>query len=92
LIIIRSFNDYNHNVYIKLVIHRIYEEKNTMPRENMIQLNVRVPPSLKELMKRFIDCDTHKDVSELTRDAIREKIKREAPQLYTQLFAEVPPQ
>ncbi len=57
-----------------------------MEKENMIPLNVRVPPSLKDLMLRFINCDTHKDVSELTRDAIREKIQKDAPQLYAQLF------
>jgi Arc/MetJ-type ribon-helix-helix transcriptional regulator len=57
-----------------------------MEKENMIPLNVRVPPSLKELMNRFIERDTHKDVSELTRDALREKIKRDAPELYSELF------
>lgn len=50
------------------------------------QLNVRVPQNLKKLMEEFISCDTCKDLSELTRDALREKIRREAPELYDQLF------
>jgi hypothetical protein len=57
-----------------------------MKKETMIALNVRVPPNLKELMIRFLTLDTHKDFSELTRDALREKIKRDAPQLYAELF------
>ena len=52
----------------------------------MIQLRVRVPPNLKELMYSYIQLDTHKDISELTRDAIREKIRKDAPELYAELF------
>ena len=59
-----------------------------MKKENMIPLNVRVTPSLKKLLIQFINCDTHKDVSELTRDALREKIQRDAPDLYADLFKE----
>ena len=54
----------------------------------MVPLNVRVPPSLKELAQKFVALDAHKDVSELTRDALREKIRREAPELYAELFTE----
>jgi Arc/MetJ-type ribon-helix-helix transcriptional regulator len=52
----------------------------------MVALNVRVPRNLKELMKEYVVIDAHKDLSELTRDALREKIKRDAPQLYESLF------
>ena len=52
----------------------------------MVQLNVRVPQNLKKLMKEYIDLDAHKDLSELTRDALREKIQRDAPELYRELF------
>jgi len=37
-------------------------------------------------MKEYIDLDAHKDLSELTRDALREKIQRDAPELYRDLF------
>lgn len=57
-----------------------------MSKENMVHLNVRVPRNLKKLMKDYIDLDTHKDLSEFTRDAIREKIQRDAPDLYKKLF------
>jgi len=54
----------------------------------MVQLNVRVPQTLKRLMKEYVSLDAHKDLSELTRDALREKIKRDAPHLYKNLFKE----
>ena len=57
-----------------------------MAKENLIPLNVRIPRTLKELMKQYINLDAHKDLSELTRDALREKIKKDAPELYQQLF------
>ncbi len=57
-----------------------------MSYRKMVQLNVRVPQNLKKLMKEYIELDAHKDLSELTRDALREKIKRDAPHLYESLF------
>ena len=57
-----------------------------MTKNRMAQLNLRVPHNLKALMKQYIALDAHKDLSELTRDAIREKIRRDAPQLYAELF------
>lgn len=46
---------------------------------------MRVPLTLKELMRRFVELDTHINESELVRDAIREKIRREAPELYADI-------
>ncbi|MDH5266201.1 MAG: hypothetical protein OEW62_00830 [Candidatus Bathyarchaeota archaeon] len=57
-----------------------------MSSEKMVQLNIRVPQTLKEMMKKYIELDAHKDLSELARDALREKIQREAPDLYKSLF------
>jgi len=57
-----------------------------MSDEKMVQLNVRVPQNLKKLMKEYIELDAHKDLSELTRDALRQKIQRDAPHLYQGLF------
>lgn len=59
-----------------------------MKNNGMIALNVRIPRNLKDLMKEYIALDAHKDLSELTRDALREKIQREAPELYKKLFKE----
>ena len=57
-----------------------------MKNGRMTWLNVRLPINLKELMKNYVALDAHKDISELTRDALREKIKRDAPELYAELF------
>ncbi|MFC1487616.1 hypothetical protein ACFLRN_08030 [Thermoproteota archaeon] len=59
-----------------------------MRTEKMAQLNVRIPQNLKKLMKEYIELDAHKDLSELTRDALRHKIQKDAPQLYRSLFKE----
>ena len=59
-----------------------------MKNNRMTWLNVRLPINLKELMKKYVALDAHKDLSELTRDALREKIKRDAPELYSDLFKE----
>lgn len=59
-----------------------------MSYRKMVQLNVRVPQNLKKLMKEYIELDAHKDLSELTRDALRQKIQRDAPDLYKNLFKE----
>ena len=57
-----------------------------MNNSKMTWLNVKLPKNLKKLMKKYVALDAHKDLSELTRDAIREKIKRDAPELYAELF------
>jgi Arc/MetJ-type ribon-helix-helix transcriptional regulator len=57
-----------------------------MSQEKLVQLNVRIPRTLKQLMKEYIELDAHKDISELTRDALREKIQRDAPNLYQKQF------
>lgn len=51
-----------------------------------VQISARIPCSLKELMRKYVAVDTHINESEFIRDAIREKIRREAPELYRQLF------
>jgi len=61
-----------------------------MNKDRMVQLNVRIPPSLKALITRYIELDTHKDASEFTRDALREKIKQDAPEIYAAQFKETP--
>ena len=57
-----------------------------MKKEKLVALNVKVPQTLKDLMRNYVALDAHKDISELTRDALREKIKRDAPELYSELF------
>jgi Arc/MetJ-type ribon-helix-helix transcriptional regulator len=54
--------------------------------EKLVSLNVRVPRTLKQLIRDYIELNAHKDISEFTRDALREKIQRDAPSLYKRLF------
>jgi len=51
-----------------------------------VQISLRVPRNLRELMRRFLELDTHINESEFIRDAIREKLLNEAPDLYKSLF------
>lgn len=60
-----------------------------MSKNDNIRINARIPASLKELMRKFVALDSHMSESEFVRDCIREKIQREAPTLYAQLFKEV---
>jgi Arc/MetJ-type ribon-helix-helix transcriptional regulator len=54
-------------------------------KEKLVPLNVKIPRSLKNLMKEVIELGSHKDLSELTREALWEKIKRNFPKLYEKL-------
>lgn len=48
----------------------------------------RIPRTLKRLILRVIAVDAHINESDFLRDAIREKIQRDAPEMYKQLFKE----
>jgi Arc/MetJ-type ribon-helix-helix transcriptional regulator len=52
------------------------------------RIAARVPLKLKKLMEQFVAQDLHINESDLIRDAIREKIQRDAPELYKRLFQE----
>lgn len=55
-------------------------------------VSARVPVRLKKLVEEFLRRDAHLSESDLLRDALREKIKQEAPDLYQRLFQEVSPE
>jgi len=54
--------------------------------EKLVHMTVRVPKTLRDLIKQHIELDTHINESEFVRDALREKIRRECPELYKQQF------
>ena len=56
------------------------------PERTDASISARIPIPLKKLIERFVSMDTHINESDFIRDAIREKIKRDAPDLYKQLF------
>lgn len=58
--------------------------------EKEVRISARIPRPLKKLMEQFVAIDSHLNESDLIRDALREKIQREAPELYRQLFKETP--
>jgi len=47
---------------------------------------VRVPKTLKELIREIVSMDTHLNEADFVRDALREKIQRDAPELYRRVF------
>ncbi len=50
-------------------------------------INVRVPSNLKKLIGRYLSVDTtYVNLSEFTRDALREKIKIGAPWIYEEML------
>lgn len=55
-------------------------------KKEMENLNVRVPVTLKQLIEKLVSLDCHTNISDFTRDALRQKIQRETPHLYKQLF------
>jgi len=56
--------------------------------EKLVHMTVRVPKTLRDLIKQHIELDTHINESEFVRDALREKIQRDAPNLHKKLFEE----
>lgn len=59
-----------------------------MAKKELVNLNVRIPETLKELLERYVAVDMHTNISEFTRDALREKIQRDVPEFYRLLFQE----
>jgi len=53
------------------------------------QISLRIPTSLKKLIAKVVKHDTHLNESDFIREAIREKIRRDAPDFYTSLFKEL---
>ena len=51
-----------------------------------VNINVRITPTLKKIIEKYIDKDTHINVSDFARDALREKIRRDAPWLIDEIL------
>ena len=49
--------------------------------KSFVTIHVRAPKVLKDIVKKCVSADTHTNISEFIRAAIREKIQREAPYL-----------
>lgn len=60
----------------------------TQQKEREAAVSARIPITLKNLIQKFVALDTHINESDFIRDAIREKIQRDAPHLYREIFKE----
>lgn len=54
--------------------------------EKDVRVTFRVPATLRDLVKEYIELDAHMNESDFYRDAAREKIQHDAPRLYKKLF------
>jgi Arc/MetJ-type ribon-helix-helix transcriptional regulator len=59
-----------------------------MEKEDTV-VSAKIPLPLGRLIQQFLQRDGRLNESDLVRDALREKIQREAPELYKRLFQEV---
>lgn len=59
-----------------------------MNHKKDVKLTARVPTMLKRLIDIYLKKDAHINQSDLIRDALREKIQRDAPHLYREIFLE----
>jgi len=62
--------------------------KSKATKRRTVVMSCRVSRRFAELIKRFCQLDGHINPADLLRDSVREKIQREAPELYRQLFQE----
>ena len=49
-------------------------------------ISVKVTKPLYEIIRKFLDLDAHVTLSDFVRDAIRDKIKSDAPWLYEEML------
>jgi len=54
--------------------------------ESMIQVSFKIPKALRDMIEKHVKHDLYVNLSDFFRDALREKIQREAPELYRQVF------
>lgn len=61
--------------------------RDTLDKQKDSYIGVRVPRTLKNLVHMYLErAGSHLNEAEFVRDAIREKIRRDAPDLYSNLF------
>jgi len=57
-----------------------------MEKKETDVIGVVIPKAMRKILQRHIERDMHLNLSDFVREAIREKLQREAPDLYKQLF------
>jgi Arc/MetJ-type ribon-helix-helix transcriptional regulator len=66
----------------------LFHAGDLMVKKDLVNINIKVPLTLKQILEKHVKADLHTNLSEFTRDALREKIVRDAPVLFRQLFEE----
>jgi Arc/MetJ-type ribon-helix-helix transcriptional regulator len=61
-----------------------------MEKEKTKVVSTRVTQRFADLIEKYCRQDAHVNSADLLRDALREKIQHDAPELYKRLFAEAP--
>jgi hypothetical protein len=54
--------------------------------EDLEVISVKVTKQLAQMIKQYMELDTHVTLSDFVRDAIRDKIKTDAPWLYEKML------
>lgn len=62
--------------------------KEDMVERETVVLSCRVSERFAQLVKKFCSMDSHLNPADLLRDSVREKIAKEAPKMYAQMFDE----
>ena len=52
-----------------------------MSKREQVLITLQIPATMKELIEKIVSADTHSNMSEFIRDAIRQKIDRDYPGL-----------
>ena len=60
----------------------------TMVERRDTTISARIPKTLKKLIEKIVKLDAHINESDFLRDALREKVRRDVPSLYEELFNE----
>ena len=68
---------------LNLDVRRFIEEKE---KKETDVIGVVIPKTMRKILQRHIERNMYLNLSDFVREAIREKLQREAPDLYKQLF------
>lgn len=60
-------------------------------KKESVAINVKIPITLRDIINEAIMRDCHTNLSDFTRDALRQKIEKDCPELYKQLFRQTKP-
>ena len=57
-----------------------------MKSQKLIVVSTRITESLAHIIEKYLQLDAHVTTADFIRDALREKLKRDTPDLYNSMF------